>query len=377
MAARLVDAQAPGPGLRRPATGRGRRRRPERLLTELGLLWLLARALRPGGRAAGRPGRDRTLAGRLPGGRPRTCWPAHGCATSGRSWRVRDESDERLAVRRVWLRGVTHRPAGAGALVRRRRASLAADLVPGTAVEADLCFYPGRLPLRALVAAAARRAAPLDRAGRRGHRGRGADRVRRGRWRPSRGWSGGRWSRAEPCLPGLGRAVVPGRPGRRRARRSTGPAGTPGGWSPRPAAVPATWSASGPRADCARSGLSSPTGLVRLVSARRRACSRPQLARDRAGVRATGREGCPLALVGTDRRAARTPGVAWPGGPSTGGPGRVPAAGVALPAPRRSDDHRRWWAGRRPGDWPTLLSGDAGLGSTPRRGRLVLAEWLA
>ena len=65
---------------------------------------------------------------------------------------VRDEFDERLSVRRVWLRGAD---SGRFALVLSFAAAgapLPADLILGTSVEADLCFYPGAHPLRALVA---------------------------------------------------------------------------------------------------------------------------------------------------------------------------------------------------------------------------------
>jgi hypothetical protein len=150
MAARLVDAQAPGvaSAVRRLA---GVASAPDRLLGELGLIWLLARAY---GRIGAIPddlaatvrsrigfqvGTDDVLAGP----RVRDEW-----AVIGR----RDEYDERLSVRRVWLRGAT---TGQPALVLSfapAGGQLPADLVPGTAVEADLCFYPGRLPLRALVA---------------------------------------------------------------------------------------------------------------------------------------------------------------------------------------------------------------------------------
>jgi hypothetical protein len=64
---------------------------------------------------------------------------------------VRDEGDERLLVRRVWLRG---QESGRPALVlsfAMPGQPLAADLVLGTTVDADLCFYPGAVPLRALV----------------------------------------------------------------------------------------------------------------------------------------------------------------------------------------------------------------------------------
>lgn len=63
----------------------------------------------------------------------------------------RDEIEDRLTVRRVWLRG----RSGRYALVLSFAAPgqpLPADLVPGTSIDASLCFYPGARPLRALVA---------------------------------------------------------------------------------------------------------------------------------------------------------------------------------------------------------------------------------
>jgi hypothetical protein len=150
MAARLVDAQAPGlaSAVRRLA---GVAASPDRLLSELGLIWLLVQAYGrvdelPDDLAAtvrARVGFPVATDDVLAGPRVRDEW-----AVVGR----RDEVDERLAVRRVWLRGAT---SGRMALVLSFAAAggmLPADLVPGTAVEADLCFYPGRLPLRALVA---------------------------------------------------------------------------------------------------------------------------------------------------------------------------------------------------------------------------------
>lgn len=150
MAARLVDAQAPGlaSAVRRLAAVAAA---PERLLGELGLIWLLARAYNrldelPDDLAAtvrSRVGFPVATDDVLAGPRVRDEW-----AVAGR----RDEFDERLSVRRVWLHGTTtDRPALVLSFAAPG-ATLAADLIPGTAVEADLCFYPGSQPLRALVA---------------------------------------------------------------------------------------------------------------------------------------------------------------------------------------------------------------------------------
>ncbi|SNS39619.1 SWIM zinc finger [Streptosporangium subroseum] len=65
----------------------------------------------------------------------------------------RDEEQDRLIARRVWLRG---RHTGRAALVlsfAMAGQALDASLVTGTTLDADLAFYPGSAPLRALVAA--------------------------------------------------------------------------------------------------------------------------------------------------------------------------------------------------------------------------------
>lgn len=150
MAGRLVDAQAPGlaSAVRRLGSVAGT---PDRLLAELGLIWLLVRAygrldeLPPDLAATvrSRIGFPVATDDVLAGPRVRDDWLVIG---------VRDEADERLTVRRVWLRGAhTGRPALVLSFAAPGQ-TIAADLVLGTAVPADLCFYPGRAPLRALVA---------------------------------------------------------------------------------------------------------------------------------------------------------------------------------------------------------------------------------
>lgn len=155
MAARLVDAQAPGLAgrVRRlagvAASGEGWQ---DRLLADLGLLHLAVRgwqrrdtldeASRADLRAvvgwpvpaeevlAGPPVRDR--------------WVVFG---------RRRIVDERLSVQRVWLRGRgTGRDALSLSFVGPGQ-EFDASLVVGTVVDADLAFYPGRRPVRALVAA--------------------------------------------------------------------------------------------------------------------------------------------------------------------------------------------------------------------------------
>ncbi|HEX6499746.1 MAG TPA: SWIM zinc finger family protein [Micromonosporaceae bacterium] len=150
MAARLVDAQAPGVA---GAVGRlaSVASSPDRLLAELGLLRLLVTGYRrldelPADLAAtvrGRVGFPVAVDDVLAGPPVRDVWQVLA---------VRDEAEERLTVRRTWLRG---RRSARPALVLSFAApgqELAADLIPGTEIDADLCFYPGAQPLRALVA---------------------------------------------------------------------------------------------------------------------------------------------------------------------------------------------------------------------------------
>jgi hypothetical protein len=151
MAARLVDAQAPG------AAGAVRRlaavavaEPPDRLLGELGLLRLLVAGHRrlpdlPAGLAAAvraRVGYPVATQDVLAGPPVRDRWAVIG---------VRDEGDEQLSVRRVWLLGSARRPALVLSFAHGGQA-LPADLLPGTTVDADLAFYPGDRSLRALVA---------------------------------------------------------------------------------------------------------------------------------------------------------------------------------------------------------------------------------
>ncbi|MFD0521244.1 DUF5691 domain-containing protein [Paractinoplanes durhamensis] len=155
MAARLVDAQAPGAAsaVRRLGSIAGIGPHwADRLLGELALLRLLVAgherlAELPPGLAAtvrrqiGFPvGTEEVLAG------PRVT----------DRWQVIGQFDVddgvNLTTRRTWLRGAS---TGRFALVLAFSAAgqpLISDLVPGTEFRGDLTFYPGSLPLRALVA---------------------------------------------------------------------------------------------------------------------------------------------------------------------------------------------------------------------------------
>jgi hypothetical protein len=153
MAARLIDAQAPGAARLVRNLG-GYVGDPQRLLTELGLLRLLTAGFSrldslPPELAAtvrlrvGLPvPAERVLAG--PPVRDR--WQVLG---------VSDEQEDQLLVRRVWLRGAdTGRPALVLSFAAPGQV-FATDLVTGTEMDADLCYFPDHL--RVLIA---RRRAP-------------------------------------------------------------------------------------------------------------------------------------------------------------------------------------------------------------------------
>src|SRR5918992_3233106 len=153
-ARRLVDAQAPGlAGQLRALAGLPRRQTawPERLLAEYALLHLLVRAHQ---RRAELPTPLReTVRARigftvpqeevLRGARVRDHWFVAGTV---------DTERDNLIIRRVWLRGQgTGRPALVLAFAAPGR-SLDVSFVAGTTIDAELAFYPGAQPLRALVA---------------------------------------------------------------------------------------------------------------------------------------------------------------------------------------------------------------------------------
>ena len=155
VARRLVDAQAGGLAGRVrelasiPRRGDGW---PSRLLEEYALLRLLATAyrrrdvlpepLRATVRA--RVGFTVTQEAALAGERVHDRWYVAG---------IRDDEQEHLTTRRVWLRGLdTGRPALVLSFAAPGR-TLDASLVAGGTVDAELAFHPGAQPLRAVVAA--------------------------------------------------------------------------------------------------------------------------------------------------------------------------------------------------------------------------------
>jgi hypothetical protein len=153
LARRLVDAQAPGVAGVVSRLSRLLREEewPGLLLGEYALIHLLAVAHR---RTAELPAELReTVRSRI--GFPVTRENVLASPPVRDHWDVlggRDEEQDRLVARRIWLAGrETGRPAMVLSFAPVGQA-LDASLVPGTTIDADLAFYPGASPLRALVA---------------------------------------------------------------------------------------------------------------------------------------------------------------------------------------------------------------------------------
>jgi hypothetical protein len=156
IAARMVDAQAPGLAERLralaavPYSGPGW---DARLLEEYALLRLLATACRD--QAALPPPLRDTVRSRV-GFTVRQADLLASATPVRDHWHVlarRDLDRDRIRTRRSWLRG---QRTGRTALVLSFAAvgqSLDDSLAVGTVTDADLAFYPGTVPLRALVAA--------------------------------------------------------------------------------------------------------------------------------------------------------------------------------------------------------------------------------
>ncbi|KUL32663.1 SWIM zinc finger family protein [Actinoplanes awajinensis] len=154
VAARLVDAQAPGVASTVRRLGEIAGIGPQwadRLLGELAVLHLLVAghdrldALDPATAATvrSRIGFPTSAEEVLAGPRVTDRWQVLG---------QHDSDDGVLTTRRTWLHGAS---TSRFALVLSFAApgqTLAADLVPGTEFRGDLCFHPGAAPLRALVA---------------------------------------------------------------------------------------------------------------------------------------------------------------------------------------------------------------------------------
>lgn len=154
LAARMIDAQLPavaaavGQFAATAVSGEGW---PGRLLQEYALLHLLAR-VGPGALTGPDAGLAATVRAHL--GVPVPKEDVLASAGLRDHWRVlghRDDVEERLTVRRVWVRG-----QGSGRLAVVMSFAVAGQpldtsLVPGTLLDADLHFHPGAVAVRALV----------------------------------------------------------------------------------------------------------------------------------------------------------------------------------------------------------------------------------
>lgn len=155
MAARMVDAQAPGLGQRVLAAAQVWRQGedwPERMISRLGLLQLATEALTRRGQWPLPVQADlRTLCG----------WPLDQAEVLASGEQVEDrwsvlaavieEREGRLMERRVWLQG--ERTGRRAWLLEHAHGGKGFNglWVPGSGVTATLAFYPGASPLRALV----------------------------------------------------------------------------------------------------------------------------------------------------------------------------------------------------------------------------------
>jgi hypothetical protein len=155
MAARMVDAQAPGLAERLRALASVPHSGPgweDRLLEEYALLRLLAVAYREQEKLS--PALRDTIRSRI-GFTVRQADVLASATPVRDQWLVlarRDLDQDRIRTRRSWLRG---RRTGRPALVLSFAASgqsLDDSLTVGTETDADLAFYPAAIPLRALVA---------------------------------------------------------------------------------------------------------------------------------------------------------------------------------------------------------------------------------
>jgi hypothetical protein len=155
MAARMIDAQAPGVAAAlRGLAGGGSSGAPGRLLSEYALLHLLIKAHE---RLAELP-EDLAAVVRSRVGYPVRAEDALARPAVTDYWlvlAVRELTDAQVPGRRIWLRG---RKTGRWAMLLTYAAPNGAwqdldtaRLRPGTEVHADLHYYPGQPPLRALI----------------------------------------------------------------------------------------------------------------------------------------------------------------------------------------------------------------------------------
>jgi len=153
MAARLVDAQAPGAASAVRRLGGVAGIGPswaDRLLGDLAMLRLLVAGHERLGALA--PDLAATVRARI--GFPVSTEDVLATPAVRDTWQVlgqTDSDDGTIVTRRTWLLGVGSGRYALHLSFAAPGQTLAADLVPGTSFDADLCFYPGAAPLRALV----------------------------------------------------------------------------------------------------------------------------------------------------------------------------------------------------------------------------------
>lgn len=155
MAARLVDAQAPGAAAMITKMGSVTARGPDwpsHLLASYSRAWLLARGYAHIDTAE--PALAATLRTRVGFTTPReqVLRDAHPIRDRWLVLGSRDETDvDGLTTRRVWLHGAQTGRRAVVLSFAMGRQTLDASLVPGTEVDAELAFYPAAVELRALV----------------------------------------------------------------------------------------------------------------------------------------------------------------------------------------------------------------------------------
>lgn len=155
-AARMVDAQAPGLARRLremasiPHTGGNW---PSHLLAELGKLYLLVQGYQ---RLATLPeAAQAELRSQIGWTQKQEDLLASSSPLAVKdTWSVlgkRITTEDNLNVQRVWLWGITHQRPALMLSFGYQNQPLDTSLIPGTQISAELVFYPGLYPLRALV----------------------------------------------------------------------------------------------------------------------------------------------------------------------------------------------------------------------------------
>ena len=156
MAARMVDAQAPGLARRLrawPSLFASGEQWADRVLEEAGTLqWLLNGAAQLDTLSDGLRASVRAAIGWTTTEQELLADPqAERCTDRWQIVGQRIEEEETLRVQRTWLLGESSRRAALCLSFAAGTRPLDVSLLPGTALEAELVFYPSAAPLRALV----------------------------------------------------------------------------------------------------------------------------------------------------------------------------------------------------------------------------------